>query len=201
MSGRVMSVDDVMAVIKKEITFFDQSGGGVSFSGGEPLLFPHFLLELLKQCGQNRIHRIVDTTGYCPEETLLEVAGHTEHFLYDLKMMDSAKHKKFTGVGNELVLSNLQTLAKTGRTIDIRIPLIQGVNDDLQNIEDTAAFIAKLAGPHKRVDILPYHNITSNKYSKLGRIFHPGQMAEPTQQRQEEAVAILNKYGLDARLN
>ncbi|MBU8869636.1 MAG: glycyl-radical enzyme activating protein [Gemmatimonadales bacterium] len=201
MSGRVMFVDEVMAVIKKEITFFDQSGGGVSFSGGEPLLFPQFLLELLNQCGQNQIHRIVDTTGYCPEETLLEVAGHTEHFLYDLKMMDSAKHKKFTGVGNELILNNLQTLAKTGRIIDIRIPLIHGVNDDLPNIEESAAFIAKLAGPPNRVDILPYHNITSNKYSKLGRIFHPGQMAEPTQQRQEEAVAIINKYGLDARIN
>ncbi len=201
MSGREMSVDEIMVAIKKEITFYDQSGGGVSFSGGEPLMFPVFLLELLKQCGQNQIHRTVDTAGLVPEKTLLEVAEHTEHFLYDLKMMDSVNHEKFTGMGNELILRNLQALAKTGRTIDIRIPLIGGVNDDLENIEESAAFIAGLAGPPRRVDVLSYHNIASQKYSRLGRIHHPGPLAEPTAERQEEVVALLKNHGLDARLS
>ncbi len=201
MWGREMTVDDVMTVIKKDTTLYDQSGGGASFSGGEPLIFPEYLMELLRKCGANHIHRTVDTSGFAPENVLLEVAEHTEHFLYDLKMMDAVKHEEFTGVSNDLILSNLQALAKTGRTIDIRIPMIQGVNDDLDNLQKTAAFLAELAGQPKRVDILPYHNVALNKYSMLGIITKPDHLAEPTPKRLEEAVAILKDYGLDARLN
>ncbi len=201
MSGRSLTVADLMTVIKKEITFFDQSGGGVSFSGGEPLLFPDFLLELLQQCGQLQIHRTIDTAGHVPPETMLAVAEHAEHFLYDLKMMDSDKHEQFTGVDNVLILSNLVALAKTGRAIDIRIPLIGGVNDDVDNLEKSAVFIAQLPGPAKRVDVLPFHNVAGNKYAKLGRVVGPDQLAEPTPESQQQAVAILAGHGLDARLS
>jgi len=201
MSGRSLTVADLMGVIKKEITFFDQSGGGVSFSGGEPLLFPDFLLDLLGQCGQLQIHRTVDTAGHVPTETLLAVATHAEHFLYDLKMMDSEKHKQFTGVDNSLILNNLVALAETGRTIDVRIPLIGGVNDDAENIEKSAVFIAQLPGPPRRVDVLPFHNIAGNKFARLGRAFSLEQLDEPTPESRKQAVAILASHGLDARLS
>ena len=106
-TGRQTDVETVMAEIKKDLPFYDTSGGGVTFSGGEPLLQPEFLLDLLRACGDLQIHRTVDTSGFAPTATLLEIARHAELFLYDLKHMESAVHKEYTGVGNELILDNL----------------------------------------------------------------------------------------------
>ena len=168
MSGRLIGVDEAVAIIEKERTFFDQSNGGVTLSGGEPLYQPEFSLALLKACGQRGIHRVVDTSGFAKTEVLLEVAKETELFLFDMKMMDSKKHKQWTGVSNDLILNNLKELAETGTAINIRIPLIKGVNDDDENIEQTAVVISSLAGPSKVVNLLPYHNIMANKHIRLG---------------------------------
>jgi len=200
MSGRRATVDEIMATIEKERIFFDQSGGGVTFSGGEPLMHAPFLIALLDACGEKGIHRTVDTTGLTKPETLLEVAKRTDHFLYDLKMMDSAKHKKWTKIGNETVLANLVALAETGASINIRIPLIKGVNDDDENIEKTAAFVARLAGEKKRVNLLPYHNIAAKKYEKLGETWDPGDMAEPTKDEQTRIIGKFNTHGLEAMI-
>ena len=129
-SGDQMTVEQLMKIIRRETLVMDQSEGGVTFSGGEPLMQHKFLLEILETCGREGIHRCVDTTGFANTEILLKVAEKTEHFLYDLKMMDSEKHKKYTGVPNEKILENLKALSATGAKIDIRIPLIHGVNDD-----------------------------------------------------------------------
>ena len=187
-----------MAKIEKERIFFDQSGGGVTFSGGEPLQHADFLIEILDECGERGIHRTVDTTGLAKTETLLEVAKRTDHFLYDLKMMDSTKHKSWTGVPNEQILENLKMLSATGAMINIRIPLIKGVNADEENIRETAAFIAGLAGEKKKVNLLPYHNIAARKYQKLGGEYDPGEMEEPSEEEQEKAVAIFAEHGLEA---
>jgi pyruvate formate lyase activating enzyme len=156
-----------------------------------------FLLKLLKACGKEGIHRCVDTTGFAKTEVLMKVAKNAEYFLYDLKMMDSAKHKKYTGVPNEIILKNLQLLAESGAEINIRIPLIKGVNDDKKNIQQTAKFIASLAGPKKKINILPYHGIAAKKYEKLGGVYEPGTMAEPDEKRQQFAREVFESYGME----
>ena len=198
MTGDLMTVDQVMTQIKKETMLMDKSEGGVTFSGGEPLLHHKFLIQLLDACGEEETHRCVDTTGYAQTDILLEVAKRTDHFLYDLKMMDSSKHKKWTGIGNEKILENLKTLAATGARINIRIPLIKGINDDDKNIHDSAQFIRDLEGTKPLVNILPFHNIAEKKYEKLGEDYDKGEMAEPELKRQEEVVEIFKSYGIDA---
>lgn len=197
-TGRRMSRDEVFAKIENERVFFDSSGGGVTFSGGEPLQHTDYLIEMLDELGARGIHRVVDTTGLTKTETLLKVASRTDHFLYDLKLMDSTKHKAWTGVPNEKILENLEILAETGATINIRIPLIKGVNADEENIRATAEFVANLAGEKKIVNLLPYHNIASRKYQKLGGEYDATGMETPSEAEQQRCVEIFAEHGLEA---
>jgi pyruvate formate lyase activating enzyme len=196
MSGRPATVEEVMKVVRRETVMMDQSEGGITISGGEPLMQPDFLIELLDACGREGIHRAVDTSGFAKTEILLEVAKRTELFLYDLKIMDPGKHKKFTGVSNEKIHSNLKILAESGAEINIRIPFIQGVNTDEQNIRETAAFIAALAGPPKPVNLLAYHNIAINKHNKLGQVYDQAGLEEPSKEDLARAVGIFTEFGL-----
>lgn len=198
MSGYYESVTELLKVIENERPFFDQSGGGVTFSGGEPLLYPEFLTEILDACGQMNIHRTIDTAGLAKTQTLLEVAKRTDLFLYDLKLMDSERHKQWTGVGNRRILQNLETLAKTGAEIQIRIPLINGVNSDEQNIEATAVFVASLTGPRKSISLLPYHSLAEGKSTKLGQEYDPGQMSEPDEKELARVITQFAAHGLSA---
>lgn len=200
MSGKLSAVDDLIEIIEKERVFFDQSGGGVTISGGEPLMQADFLIALLDELGARSIHRTVDTAGLSKTETLLDVAKRTDLFLYDLKMMDSTRHKKWTNVGNDVILENLKILAETGANITIRIPLIKGVNDDDENLQQTAAFVASLAGKKKNVDILPYHNIMANKYQKLGLVFYGENMAEPSFNDQAQIIGHFEAFGIKATI-
>lgn len=140
----------------------------------------------------------MDTTGFAKSEVLLEVAKRTDLFLYDLKMMDSARHKRWAGVENEQILKNLQLLAETGASINIRIPLVKGVNDDDANIEQTAMFVAGLTGDKKKVNILPYHNIAAGKYLKLGEKYDSLGMVEPSGREKTRVVAKFAEFGLEA---
>lgn len=198
MTGELMSVDQIMAQIKKETMLMDTSEGGVTFSGGEPLMHHEFLLELLDACGRENIHRCIDTTGLANTKILMEVASKSEHFLYDLKHMDSAKHKEWTGVPNEKILENLKVLAQSGATINIRIPLISGVNDDDENIMQTAQFISELEGKPVLINLLPFHNIAEKKYEKLGQAYDKGIMDEPSIERQNQILELFQSYGLNA---
>ena len=198
MSGKGMTVPQIMEIIEKERVFFDQSEGGVTFSGGEPLLHLEILNELLDECGKRGIHRAVDTAGNVPTETILEVARRTDLFLYDLKMMDSGMHQKWTTATNERILTNLKALAATNARIVIRIPLLGGVNDSEENIERTAKFIAELEGEKKEVHLLPYHNIAQNKYMKLGKIGDFETLHEPDKETLSRAIAIFSEYGIKA---
>jgi pyruvate formate lyase activating enzyme len=195
-SGKEISVDEIIKEIEKERPFFDQSGGGVTFSGGEPLLHHKFLIRLLEECGKRGIHRAVDTAGFVNTDIIMAVAMHTDLFLYDLKIMDPEKHRKWIGVTNEKILENLKLLADTGASIIVRIPLIGGVNDDPENIEETARFIAGLSGEKKLVNFLPYHKIAKTKYQKLGRPEDFQLMEEPSREVQLQAISIFQKHGL-----
>lgn len=198
MSGHYESIDELLKVIENERPFFDQSGGGVTFSGGEPLLYPEFLTEILDACGRLQIHRTIDTSGLTSTRTLLEIAKRTDLFLYDLKLMDSEKHKQWTGVGNSRILQNLQALAKSGAEIQIRIPLIKGVNSDERNIEATAVFVAALSGPRKTINLLPYHNLAGGKSAKLGQDYDPGIMTEPDEEELARVITQFAAHGLTA---
>ncbi len=200
MSGYKASVEDVMNRIKKETVFFDQSKGGVTFSGGEPLMQPDYLIELLDECGKEGIHRAVDTSGFAKTEIIMEVAKRTDLFLYDFKMLDPVKHKKYTGVSNEKILENLKILSKSGANINIRYPMIKGVNADPDEIREMAKFIASLDGEKKKISILPFHNLAEMKHKKLGNEHHLTGMAEPTEQEQLEAIEIFKEYGLRASI-
>lgn len=200
MTGKPGLVADIMGEIEKERIFFDQSSGGVTFSGGEPLQHPEFLTELLNECGKSGIHRAIDTAGLVNTAVILEVAQQTDLFLYDLKLMDSERHRKWVGVPNEKILENLKILSEIGAQIIIRIPLIGGVNDDLENMEATARFVSELSGESKAVNLLPYHKIAQTKYQRLGRPEGFQLLEEPTKESQLRAVAIFQKYGLTASI-
>jgi pyruvate formate lyase activating enzyme len=200
LSGNTMTADHIMAEILKERIFFDQSGGGVTFSGGEPLLYPEFLTRLLIECGKLGIHRAVDTAGLINTDVLLNIAGFTDLFLYDLKMMDAERHKIWTGVSNEKILNNLIALSATGARINIRIPFIGEVNDDESNLKASAAFIASLPGEKKDVNLLPYHKIAQSKYQRLGRPEDFLLMNEPSAESKQQAIEIFGEFGLKATI-
>lgn len=197
--GYHSSVEAVMTEIEKDLPFFDLSKGGVTFSGGEPLMQAGALLSLLQRCGERGIHRVVDTTGLAPAATLLEVARHAELFLYDLKHMDSALHREYTGVANELILENLKQLAMTGAEYRIRIPLLAGINDDEKNIRATAEFVAGLPGL-QGIDVLPYHHMATAKYKKLQTGYRGEQSHCPAKENISRVQEILEHFGHKVRI-
>ncbi len=200
MSGKAMTVSEIMDIIEKERIFFDQSGGGVTFSGGEPLIHSKMLIKLLDECRKRKIHTAVDTAGNVSTETILEVAKRTDLFLYDLKMMDSEMHKKWVNSNNEMILKNLKAISDLGIKITIRIPMIGGVNDTEENIEQTAKFISELSGEKKEVNLLPYHNIAQNKYMKLGKSDDFAKLMEPDKSLIAQAIMKFNEYGIKATI-
>jgi pyruvate formate lyase activating enzyme len=200
MSGKFYGTSELLEIIERERVHIDQSGGGVTFSGGEPLMHPEFLIEMLKSCGDKGLHCVVDTCGFAPTETFLEVARHTDLFLYDLKLMDNELHKKWTGVDNRRILQNLRTLAEAGANINIRIPLIKNVNTQMDEIMKMADFINSLPGTKPKVNLLPYHNIARGKYQKLHMDYNHHEMEEPTQMDLDDAVAIFRKFGFETEI-
>lgn len=198
MSGRLRSVGEIVGIIEKEKPFFDQSDGGVTFSGGEPLLYPDYLIALLDACGEKGIHRAIDTSGYVSSDALLRVAEHADLFLYDLKMIDADKHKFYTGVDNGLILDNLKKLSASGAKIQVRIPLIGGVNDDDESLEGLVSFVASLTGEKKAVSLLPFHDVAQGKDEKLGRVRDLSSLCEPSPGRVDRAVEMFRARGLCA---
>ena len=175
----------VLAEVEKDRIFYEQSGGGLTLSGGEPLAQPEFSLALLEAGRAAGFHTVLDTSGLASWETLSRVAAAADLILYDLKILDDVAHKKYTGVSNLQILKNLVDLAGMDKPIQIRIPLAAGVNDDEANIKATIAFLAPLKTV-RRVDLLKYHKGGQEKYHNLGqelcfRIFAP-----PSEERTEE---------------
>lgn len=201
-SGTEYSIDYLMKEIEKETVFMDRSEGGVTFCGGEPLLHPDMLIEMLRRCGELGIHRAVDTTLFARPEVVSEVMKHSELFLIDLKHMDSVKHKLYCGVPNELILSNLRLVAEAGHEFLIRIPLIEGVNADEENITRSAEFISSLPWRHPVVNLLPYHDIGKNKHYKLGTEYNPGKhpMSTPSKEVIQDTVDIFGRFGIEVNI-
>lgn len=198
MVGQEMTVAQVMAEIERDVPFYDESGGGVTFSGGEPLLQQGFLLALLRACNEKEIHTALDTCGFATWETLDSIRKHVDLFLYDLKLMDEAKHRKFIGVSNELILKNLQMLSKRGYNICLRVPIIPGINDDAENIRQIGTFAAALPRLNQ-VDILPYHRAAAEKYDRLNKVYGLPETRPPSDERMAEITQILRGFGLQVK--
>ena len=165
LAGRWVTAREVMEEIERDRLFWEESGGGLTFSGGEPLFQPQFLGALLEACRERNIHTAVETCGYASQRVLLRVARRVDLFLFDLKLLNSVKHRLHTGRGNELVLSNLGALAETGREIIIRYPVIPGINADEANVRQMLQFLEKLR--LRRIDLLPFNPAGAEKYRRL----------------------------------
>ena len=148
--GHEMTVREVMADIEREIPFYDESDGGATFSGGEPLMQPTFLSALLKACRAQEIHTVVDTSGFANWKVFEQICEDVDLFLYDLKHMDSIRHREVTGVPNDVILENLRRLSAAGARCIVRIPLIPGINDDEKNLVESGKFLASLSAYPKR---------------------------------------------------
>lgn len=197
--GEEMTVAQVMEEIEKDIVFYNESGGGVTFSGGEPLLQSDFLLGLLKACKENGIHTAIETTGLAAPEMLETVSRYTDLFLYDLKVLNDAKHVEFTGVSNALLLSNLQLLVSASKQVVLRIPIIPGFNDNPVDIKEIGQFAASLRGI-KEIDLLPFHEIGRSKYERLGIDCTMPELDPPSEQRLGQIADDLSKFGVTVRI-
>lgn len=194
-SGREVTVREVMEQIEREIPFYDESGGGVTFSGGEPLMQPDFLWALLKACREQEIHTTVDTSGLASWNIFEKIRGDVDLFLYDLKHMDSLRHREVTGVPNEVILENLRRLSAAGEKCLVRIPLIPGINDDEKNLAESGEFLASLSHI-EGVELLGYHDIAQAKYQALGWEYSLVGTQPPTHVEINHAAEILRRYGL-----
>lgn len=193
--GRGYSFAETMAMIERDRDFYVQSGGGVTFSGGEPLAQPEFLLELLRACKAAGLHTALDTCGAAPWEQFERLLPCVDLFLYDLKLMDAARHRQYTGVSNQQILSNLQRLAATGKPLWLRMPFVPGVNDDEDNLAAAAAFVAALPG-RPPLHLLPYHNSAGAKYAGLDLPYRLPDVASPSQAQLQAAAQHFLSAGL-----
>jgi pyruvate formate lyase activating enzyme len=195
--GRSMSVDALMAEIERDRIFYDESGGGVTFSGGEPLMQPSFMREMAAMCRASAIHVALDTCGHVDTDALLDIARDVDLFLFDLKMMDEERHRAFTGASNVRILQNLERLSAVHGNILVRFPFIPGVNDDDENVRATGAFLASLR--LTRIDVLPYHRAGIAKYERLQRPYQLPDTQPPSAEQVTHAVRLLEACGLIVR--
>jgi pyruvate formate lyase activating enzyme len=192
--GRTMSTDALMAEIERDRIFYDESGGGVTFSGGEPLMQPVFLANMVRSCRASGIHVAIDTCGHVDTRALLDVARDTDLFLFDLKLMDDERHREYTGASNVRILRNLERLTSVHGNVRVRFPLIPGVNDDDENVRAMGALLASLG--LTRIDVLPYHRAGLTKYDRLQRPCRLSDTRPPTADRQTHVVRLLESCGL-----
>jgi pyruvate formate lyase activating enzyme len=165
--GKEINAEEVMNEVDKDSIIYEESGGGVTFSGGEPLLQIEFLKSLLSESHKKYYHNVVDTSGYTHRNNLISILDLVDLFLYDIKIMDDEEHKKYTGVSNKIIFENLEYLLNQNKNVIIRFPVIPGVSDTQININLLLDYIQSYDGSLNEIHLLPYHNIASNKYQKL----------------------------------
>ncbi|MFH1484880.1 MAG: glycyl-radical enzyme activating protein [Chloroflexota bacterium] len=188
--GKEMSLEQVVDKVRRDKIFYDGSGGGLTVSGGEPLMRAPFVAALFDACHDLGIHTCIETTGHCRQAELERLLDATDYVLYDLKNMDSEMHREFTGQANELILANAQVAARRAKDILFRIPLIPGFNDTLTNITATALFVQSLER-EIAIELLPYHRLGMGKYENVDRPYLLKDLKSPTS---EETEAVRQRY-------
>ncbi|MBN2134990.1 MAG: glycyl-radical enzyme activating protein [Acidobacteria bacterium] len=197
MAGTEYTVKALMEIILRDKSFYEESGGGVTFSGGEPMMQKDFIIPVSRECRRLGINTVLDTTGYySPVDKFISDAKEFDLILFDLKMMDSDKHLQFTGKNNQDIMNNLKALDGSGVETWVRYPLIPGVNDSEKDIRAAGEF---LAGLHhiKKVDILPYHDMAKEKWKRLGKDYELPDTRKPGIEIIEKTLDILRAYGLE----
>jgi len=198
MVGEDLTSDQILKEIEKDRVFYDQSKGGVTFSGGEAMCQIDELEKLARSCKERGISVAVDTCGYVPFESFEKILDYVDVFLYDIKLMDAELHKKYVGTDNVLILENLVKLSDRGANINLRIPVICGINDDDKSMESIIKFIENTN--ISNVNLLPYHDIAKNKYYKLGKEYKEDLMHKPSEERMSELKKMFEKYGYKVKI-
>jgi pyruvate formate lyase activating enzyme len=197
--GEPMSVDDVFAEVRRDIAFYKRSGGGVTASGGEPLMQPEFVVELFRRCRAAGIHTAIDTCGYAAVSDLENVLAETDLVLFDLKLMNNRQHRQYTKKYNTVIRRNVGLAIAKGVPLVIRIPFIPGVNDADEELVELARFVSEL--DHKKhVDLLPYHRFGESKYTMLDRHYELNGVTPPEEERMQRATEIFKRYRLDCAI-
>lgn len=192
-SGKRVTAEFILEEVLKDVVFYDQSGGGATFSGGEPFLQHEFLISLLEQCKDRNIHTAIDTSGYTSPENLRNACDYTDLFMYDIKTLDRIKHARFTGVTPDLIQQNLRKLSEWGMNIIVRIPLIPGLNDDIGSMREIGKFTASMR-IIKEIHILPYHKAGISKYERLGLNYGMDNIPVPGSDEVEAFAEELRNY-------
>jgi pyruvate formate lyase activating enzyme len=199
--GKEMTVQEVFKDIKGDEKFYKRSKGGMTLTGGEPLFQPDFSRNLLSLCRQAGIHTAIETCGYANWETLKDVLQFADLVLYDLKQMISEKHRQYTGVSNNLILDNVRKIYHELKIpVWARVPIIPGYNDSIENIRDTAGFVAAELGTSVPVHLLAYHQLGETKYERLGKEGKKLFVTPPANEHMLELQKIAASYGLDTRI-
>jgi len=197
--GREANVEEIVAEIERDRVFYEESGGGVTFSGGEPLLQHVFLNGLLDACLKLKISTALETCGYAPWEVVRKVKNKIDLFLYDLKLMDDKEHQKYTGASNVQILSNLTRLDSEGKNIVIRFPVIPEITDTEGNIRQIAEYISSLKTV-REIDLLPYNKLGKGKYEKLNRLNLLTDLEPPSPERLNQLSERFKVLGLKVKI-
>jgi pyruvate formate lyase activating enzyme len=195
--GEEIRVDELVQILLKDVHFYEESGGGVTFSGGEPMMQTEGLLQLLEACKMHGIHTTVDTSGYASREQFDRVLPFTDLFLFDLKNLDPGLHKKYTGVDNAPILSNASYLLEKGAKVIFRIPVIPGINTSPEEIDGMVRFLSEGAEKMNEVHLLPYHRIAQNKYRRLDMEQNLADVPEPDEHMMRQLKEEFMKTGLE----
>jgi pyruvate formate lyase activating enzyme len=195
MIGREINVEALIAELERDIPFYDQSGGGVTFTGGEPMLQLKFLQASLLACKKQKIHTTVDTCGYTAWENFISILPLVDVFLFDIKLIDQARHKKYTSVSNKKILDNLRKLSREMAQVIVRIPLIPGVNDDNENLMLCVNYLRSLPNL-VGLEIMPYHETGVAKYQALGMPYKMDNTTPPTRERINQIEELFSSNGL-----
>jgi len=195
-SGRYLTVSEVLAVVDRDRAFYDRTGGGVTFSGGEPFAQPRFFRELARAAKADGLHTAVETCGFATWDIISSIIRFLDIVLYDLKHMDSEKHVQGTGVPNHLILENLKRIDSIGIPIRVRLPLVPGYNDSSDNIRATAAFIADLSNL-EALDLLPYHRMGEPKWGQLDRTYKLHGVEPQTKDYIFGLADVAREYGIE----
>ncbi|TAL75453.1 MAG: glycyl-radical enzyme activating protein [Bacteroidetes bacterium] len=199
--GKYYSVEDILKIVEKERVFINQSKGGVTFSGGEPMLQFEFLFEALKACKANGYHTAVDTSGYSSAENYKSIIPFTDLFLFDIKHLDEAKHIEFTGVSNILILDNYRLLLESGKDIMVRIPVIPGYNDEQNHLERLRNFISSTKTKSlRKINLLPFHKIGSSKYKRFKIPYKTAIVEAPSKVKMQELKELFSQTGIKVKI-
>lgn len=195
-AGKEYELPDLIRELEKDRMFYEQSGGGVTLSGGEPLAQDmDYIAELARRLHAKGYSVDIDTCGCVPYGHIRRVLPYTDTFLYDIKLVDPEAHKKYTGVDNQLILENLKALSADGGKINIRLPLIDGVNATKRHLSDIILFLQENAIHPYRINLLKYHSTGSGKYARLNRLYDHSSMGSPDDGWLEEAAALFRQSG------